>query len=237
MIDSLFSSLSGLNTASRKLQVSANNLANIQTPGFKSSRVNIVDSKSGDAQVAGTQRSTLQGPLVPTHNPLDVALQGSGFFQVGLSGGGTGFTRSGSFKVDATGWLVTANGNALFPEISIPGNAQNVSIGSDGRVTALINGQMQTVGQIQLARFSNPGGLSALGNNLFGVTASSGQPIVGNPGTNGLGSVQSGSLELSNVDITEEMVQQILASLQFRANASAIRTVDELTGTILDITA
>jgi len=237
MLDSLFSSLSGLHTAGRKLQASANNLANIQTPGFKSSRVNIVDNASGGARVAGTQRSALQGPLVPTGNPLDVAVQGNGFFQVGLAGGGTAFTRSGNFKVDATGRLVTANGNPLLPEISIPGNAQNVSIGSDGRVTAVINGQTQTLGQVQLARFSNPGGLTALGNNLFGAAAESGQPIVGGPGTGGLGTVQSGHLELSNVDITEEMVQQILAAQQFRANINAIRTADEMTGNVLDITA
>lgn len=237
MLDSLFSSLSGLNTASRKLQASANNLANIQTPGFKSSRVNIADTRTGGAHVAGTQRSASQGPLVPTHNALDAAIQGNGFFQVSLPGGGTAFTRSGSFKVDNTGRLVTANGNPLLPEISVPGNAQNVSIGSDGRVTAVLNGQTQTLGQIQLARFSNPGGLTALGDNLFGASAASGQPIVGSPGTNGIGTVLSGHLELSNVDITEEIVQQILAGIQFRANAGVLRTADDLTGTILDIRA
>ncbi|CAI2719712.1 flagellar hook-basal body protein [Nitrospina watsonii] len=237
MLESLFSSLSGLNVASRKVQASANNLANLQTPGFKSSRVNIVDSPSGGARVSGVSRSGLQGPLVPTNNPLDIAVQGNGFLQVGLAGGGTGFTRSGSLKVDGGGRLVTADGNPLLPEISIPGGAQTIRIGPGGRVSALVNGQTQTLGQLQLAGFQNPAGLSALGNSLFGVSGSSGQPVAGNPGSNGLGTVQSGFLEVSNVDISEEMVQQIVASTQFRANANAIRAADDMTGSLLDITA
>ncbi|MGP0628969.1 flagellar hook-basal body protein [Nitrospina sp. 32_T5] len=237
MINSLFSSLSGLQTAGKNLQASANNLANVQTPGFKSSRVNIVDNASGGARVVGVTRSTSQGPLVPTSNPLDVAVLGNGFLQVTLGGGGTGFTRLGAIKTDGSGRLVTAEGHPLIPEITIPGNAQNVSIGSDGSVSARVNGQTQTLGQLQLAGFQNPAGLNALGNGLFTVSGSSGQPIVGSPGTNSLGTLQSGSLELSNVDITEEIVQQILASSQFRANASAIRAADDMTGTLLDITA
>ncbi|MCF8719178.1 flagellar hook-basal body protein [Nitrospina gracilis] len=237
MINSLFSSLSGLNAASRKLQASANNLANVQTPGFKSSHVTLADNASGGVRVSGVARTSLQGPLVPTNNPLDVAVQGNGFLQVALSGGGTGFTRLGALKIDGSGRLVTADGNPLIPEITIPGNAQVVSIGSDGSVSALVNGQTQTLGQLQLAGFQNPAGLNSIGNGLFTVSGSSGQPIIGSPGTNSLGTLQSGSLELSNVDITEEIVQQILASNQFRANASAIRAADDMAGTLLDITA
>ena len=236
MLDSIFSSLSGLNTASRKLQVSSNNLANIQTPGFKASRANIVSNQSGGARVASVQRLNTSGAFLPTGNALDVAIQGNGFFQITLGNGGTGFTRAGSFKVDSTGSLVTANGNPLLPQINIPGGASSVSISSTGTVSASVNGQVQTLGQIQLATFQNPSGLSSLGNNVFGQTAASGAPIVSNPGAGGAGTVQSGFLETSNVDITEEIIQQILASNAFKANINAIRAADEMTGTILDIT-
>jgi len=237
MLDSIFSSLSGLNTASRKLQVSSNNLANVQTPGFKASRTNIVDNQSGGARVAAVQRLNTSGSFLPTGNALDVAIQGNGFLQVTLGTGGTGFTRAGSLKVDSTGRLVNSNGNPILPQINVPGGAESISISSTGTVSASVNGQVQTLGQIQLATFQNPSGLNSLGNNLFGQSAASGAPIVSNPGAGGAGTMQSGFLETSNVDITEEMVQQILAGNAFKANANAIRAADEMTGTILDIKA
>ncbi len=235
MLDSIFSSLSGLNTASRKLQVSSNNLANVQTPGFKASRANIVDNQSGGARVAAVQRLNTSGSFIPTNNPLDVAIQGNGFLQVTLGTGGTGFTRAGSLKIDSNGRLVNSNGNPILPQINIPGNADSISISSTGTVSASVNGQVQTLGQIQIATFQNPSGLSSLGNNVFGQSAASGAPIVSNPGAGGAGTIQSGFLETSNVDITEEMVQQIISGNSFKANANAIRAADEMVGTLLDI--
>lgn len=235
MLDSIFSSLSGLNTASRKVQVSSNNLANVQTPGFKSSRANIVENQSGGSRVAAVQRLNTSGSFIPTGNPLDVAIQGNGFLQITLGTGGTGFTRAGTLKVDGSGRLVNANGNPILPQINVPGGAESISISSTGTVSASVNGQVQTLGQIQIATFQNPSGLSSLGNNLFGQSAASGAPIVSNPGAGGAGTIQSGFLETSNVDITEEMVQQILGANAFKANANAIRAADEMVGTILDI--
>ncbi len=235
MINGIFNALSGLNTSAKKLQVSANNIANLQTSGFKSSRVEISEVKSGGSRVSSTTRSTSQGAFQFTNNTLDLAIGGNGFFQVGLEGGGVGFTRSGSFKQDAEGRLVTANGNPLVPEIALPPGNSGIAIDAGGQVSANVDGALVVVGQIQLANFNNPGGLNATGGNLFTQTAASGAPVAGNPGTGGFGNVISGMLELSNVNIVSEVVDQILAKTAFKANANVIRTADEMLGTILDI--
>lgn len=237
MLDAFSSALSGLRTASRRLQISANNTSNVQTPGFKASRSVVSDVKSGGTQFQGTQTNPAQGALVQTGNPLNAAISGNGFFGVTLPGGGSAFTRAGNFSVDSSGRLIDSSGNVLRPEISIPGNATGVSLGSDGTVSVQVGGTTQTVGRITLANFNNPGGLSSLGGNLFAQTAQSGQPVFGSPGTGGLGQLVPGAIETSNVDIAEEAVDQILATNAFKANASVIRAADEMTGTILDIKA
>ncbi len=237
MIDAFFSALSGLRASSRQLQASANNIANLQTPGFKKSTVHLGDVASGGTRVTGSSRSSSSGPLVSTSSPLDLAINGSGFLQVSLPGGGTGFTRAGSLRIDSAGRLADANNNPIFPEITVPGNHRGITISSTGQVSALVNGQSLTLGQIQLAGFNNPSGLTSLGGNLFAASAQSGQPLVGTPGSGGLGTLIPGAVELSNVDIAEEVVGQILSKAAFRANASVIRTADELTGTLLDIKA
>ena len=234
-INSLFSALSGIRTASRNLQNSANNLANLQTPGFKKSRVEAGDVATGGSQVTAITRNTSSGSLIPTSNPLDLAVNGEGFFQVSLQGGGTGFTRSGSFKVDGNGRLTTSSGNPLTPPVSIPGNASAISIDSSGRVSARVGGSTVSVGQIELSNFNNPGGLTALGGNTFATSSTSGSPLSGLPGTDSRGTVVSGALESSNVDIAEEIVGQIISKAAFKANASVIRSSDELIGTLLDI--
>ena len=234
-INSLFSALSGMRTASRNLQNSANNLANLQTPGFKKSRVESGDVATGGSQVNSITRSTSPGSLIPTSNPLDLAVNGNGFFQVSLGGNGIGYTRSGSFKVDASGQLTTSAGAPLVPPIPIPPNATGLAIDSTGSVSAVVAGSSVNVGQIQLADFNNPGGLTALGGNLFSQSAASGTPLSGIPGSGSLGNVISGALESSNVDIAEEVVGQILSKAAFKANASVVRASDELIGTILDI--
>lgn len=235
MIDGMFSALSGLNTSARKLQVSSNNIANLSTNGFKAGRAEIADVKNGGSQVSSTSRVTSQGAFQFTNNPLDLAISGSGYFQVALGDGGTGYTRSGSLQQDAGGRLVTADGKPLVPEINVPGNSTGVSIDAGGRVTAQVEGKPQVIGQIQLANFNNSGGLASQGDNLFTQSAASGDPVAGAPATGGFGALVSGMLEMSNVDIAAEVVDQILAKTAFKANASVIRTSDEMVGTLLDI--
>lgn len=237
MLDAFSSALSGLRTASRRLQTSANNTSNVQTPGFKASRTVVSDVQSGGAQVQGTKSNFTQGAVVQSGNPLSAAISGNGFFRVSLANGGSAFTRAGNFSVDNSGRLVDSTGNALQPEISIPGNATGVNIGPDGTVSAQVGGTTQTLGRITLANFNSPGGLTSLGGNLFAQSAQSGQPAFGAPGTGGLGQLVPGAIETSNVDIAEEAVDQILATNAFKANANVIRAADEMTGTILDIKA
>lgn len=235
VINSLFSALSGLRTSANKLQTSANNLANLQTPGFKKSRAEVSDVATGGAQVSSISRSSSSGSLIPTSNPLDLAINGSGFFQVSLPGGGTGFTRAGNFKTDSQGQLTTPAGNALFPPVTIPAGATGVSIDSGGQVSAIVGGASVAVGQIELAQFNNPGGLSAQGGNVFIGSSGSGSAVTGVPGSGSFGTVVNGALESSNVDIAEEIVGQIVAKATFKANASVIRTSKDLIGTLLDI--
>ena len=235
MLGPIFSALTGLKNASQRLQNSANNVANINTAGFKKSDVNSADIKSGGTRVNDVSKSNTQGALIPTGNPLDLAISGNGFFQVTNPNGGTSFTRSGSFKLDGGGNIVDASGNALVPAVNVPGNNAGISVGANGQISAQVGGQPEVIGQIQLANFANPSGLSAAGGNLLNESASSGAPIVGGPGEGGRGTVLSGFLEGSNVDITEEIVDQIVAKAAFKANVNVIKANDELLGTILDI--
>lgn len=235
IINALSSALSGLRTSSKKLLTSANNVANLQTSGFKKSEAVVSDVASGGARVSAVTRSSTPGSLIPTSNPLDLAVNGEGFFQVDLGNGGTGFTRAGSFKTDSSGQIVTAEGNPLVPPVTVPGNATAVSIDSQGQVTAQVGGAPQVIGQIELSQFNNPGGLTALGGNVSAESPASGSPVSGTPGSGSFGTVISGALESSNVDIAEEVVGQIVAKAAFKANASVIRTSDELLGTLLDI--
>jgi flagellar basal-body rod protein FlgG len=233
--NSLFSALSGLRTSASKLQTSANNVANLQTPGFKKSDTQISDVASGGAQVSAISRSSSPGSLVPTSNPLDLAIDGEGFFQVSLQGGGTGFTRAGNFKTDSQGQLTTPAGDPLFPPVTIPAGATGISIDSGGQVTAIVGGSSVAVGQIELANFNNPGGLTAQGGNVFSASSGSGSSVTGTPGSGSFGTVRNGVLEGSNVDITEEIVGQIIAKTSFKANLAVIRTSKDLIGTLLDI--
>ena len=235
MLGPIFNAFTGLSNASKRLQNSANNVANVNTAGFKKSDVNSVETKSGGTRVNDISKVNTQGSLIPTGNPLDLAIDGNGFFQVANPNGGVSFTRSGSFKQNAGGNIVDASGNALVPAINIPGNNTGISVDSSGQVSARVDGQSQVAGQITLASFQNPSGLSAAGGNLFDQSASSGAPQVGNPGGGALGTVRSGFLEGSNVDITEEIVDQIASKAAFKANVNVIKTNDEMLGTILDI--
>ena len=236
MLGPIFNAFSGLSNASKRVQNSANNLSNVQTPGFKKGQVNSVDSKTGGTRVNSISKVNTQGGgFLPTNNPLDLAIQGNGFFQVANPNGGTSFTRSGSFSLDGAGTVVDSSGNPLVPAINIPPNNNGISVGESGQVSAQTPDGPVVAGQIQLASFTNPSGLSAAGGNLFNESAASGEPQVGIPGAGGNGTVLSGFLEGSNVDIAEEMVDQIVSKAAFKANVNVIKASDEMLGSILDI--
>ncbi|HYS11891.1 MAG TPA: flagellar basal-body rod protein FlgG [Burkholderiaceae bacterium] len=253
MIRSLWISKTGLDAQQTQLDVVANNLANVGTTGFKRSRVAFEDLLYQNVRQAGsnssqqtqlptglqigtgvrptaTPRMFTQGNLQQTGNQLDLAVNGQGFFQIQLPDGTTAYTRDGTFHTDANGTLVTSNGFALSPAITIPANAQSVSIGQDGTVTITVPGQAapQNLGQIQLASFVNPGGLESKGQNLFVETAASGTPSTNGPGTNGLGMLNQGFLETSNVNVVEELVAMIQTQRAYEINSKAIQTSDQM---------
>ena len=188
-------------------------------------------------KVGASEKSFTQGVLVQTSNPLDLAIEGEGFFQVTLPDGTAAYTRDGSFKRDANGSIVTADGNFLSPQITVPQNATAVQVGQDGTVTALIPGQQQPqqLGQIQLVRFTNAAGLAPQGQNLFVQTGASGAPTLSQPGLNGTGTLQGGYLEQSNVAVVEEMVNLIVAQRAYEANSKAITTADEMLQTAVQM--
>lgn len=232
----------------------ANNLANASTAGFQRRRVQFSDLLYQNEIAPGsaaTQQTTVAaglqigmgsrpgateivqtpGEMVQTDNPLDIAIKGSGFFQVRLPSGDIGYTRAGSFHPDQQGNIVMANGDPLDPAITIPPDALTISIGTDGIVSVTQPGQTQAqqVGNIQLAMFTNPGGLNAVGNNIYLATTASGDPIVGTPGgAEGLGTLQQKMIEQSNVNVVEEFIQMITAQRSYESNSRVVRAADEM---------
>jgi flagellar basal-body rod protein FlgG len=178
-----------------------------------------------------TETIQTQGDFNATGNPLDLAISGGGFFQILLPNGQTGYTRAGSFHPDAQGNIVTADGNPLQPAVTVPPDATNIAIGSDGTVSVTQPGQTQAtqVGAIQLALFVNPGGLNSSGNNIFLATTASGDPIIGNPGgAEGIGTLQQGMLEQSNVSVVDQFVQMIVAQRSYESNSRVVKAADEM---------
>ncbi|MBL8332375.1 MAG: flagellar basal-body rod protein FlgG [Rubrivivax sp.] len=253
MIRSLWIAKSGMEGQQTKLDTIANNLANTGTNGFKRGGVLFEDlmyqnlrqtgAASSDqtvlptglqvglgSRVAATTRNFTQGPLTQTTGDFDVAIRGKGFFQITLPDGSTGYTRDGAFQIDANGQLVTSAGFVLQPGITIPANAQKVTIAQDGMVNVNVPGEAaaRAVGQIQLANFINPAGLDPKGQNLFAESASSGAPQPAAPGTNGLGLLQQGALEGSNVNVVEELVTMIATQRAYELNSKAIQTSDQM---------
>lgn len=232
----------------------ANNLANANTSGFQRRRLqfqdliyqNIVAPGASATQqtvypaglqvglgskTAASEIIQQQGNFDTTDNPLDLAIQGQGFFQVTLPSGETAYTRSGAFHLDAQGNVVTSDGNTLTPSVTIPPNALTVTVGTDGTVTVTTPGQQQPqqVGAIQLALFPNPGGLNSVGSDLYLATAASGDPIVGTPGgAEGIGTIQQGMLEESNVNVVEEFINLILAQRSYEANSKVAQAASEM---------
>jgi flagellar basal-body rod protein FlgG len=188
-------------------------------------------------KIGASEKTFTQGTPQQTDNPLDIAIEGDGFFQITLPDGTAAYTRDGSFKEDPNGALVTADGYFLTPQITVPQNATSVQIGTNGTVSAQIPGQAapQQLGQIQLVRFQNNAGLAPLGQNNFQQTAASGAPILSQPGLNGAGTLQGGYLEGSNVSVVNEMVNLIAAQNAYEANSKAISTADTMLSTAVQM--
>ena len=248
---SMWIAKTGLDAQQTRMSVISNNLANVNTTGYKRDRANFEDmlyqnlsqpgaQVSADAQsptglmlgtgvrIVATEKSHTQGSFVTTKNALDLAVQGDGFFQIAQADGTIAYTRDGGFKLSATGQLVTSNGAPLQPAITIPPNVASISIGQDGTVSveAAGGGGAQVLGQIQIARFANPAGLQAMGQNLLKETTASGAPIVGQAGQAGAGQLMQGALEASNVNVVEEMVNMIETQRAYEINSKAISAVD-----------
>ena len=244
-------SKTGLDAQKANVSVSANNLANVSTVGYKKGRAvfedllyqNIRQPGAASSQnttipsglmlgtgvrMVATQKDFDQGSLLNTENQLDVAVQGNGFFEVLLPDGSQAYSRAGNFQLDSNGQMVTPNGYTLQPSITIPEGATSISIGSDGTVSAQVSGTDTTVGNIQTNNFINPAGLQPMGENLYLVTNASGIATAGTPGTNGLGTLRQGSLESSNVNVVEELVSMIEAQRAYEMNAKSIETVDQM---------
>jgi flagellar basal-body rod protein FlgG len=253
MMRALFTSATGMMAQQLNMDVISNNLANVNTVGFKDSRADFQDllyqqiSPAGSTTAQGAESPTgiqvglgvrpaatetmfEEGQIQNTSNPTDVAIQGTGFFNILMPDGTTGYSRDGSFKMDSQGKLVNSDGYALQPEIVIPSDAQSITIGTDGTVSVL-RGTSTTptqVGQITLTNFINPAGLTNIGGNVFRATAASGNPQTGTAGQAGFGTLAQGELEMSNVSIVNEMVNMIVAQRAYETNSKAIQTCDQM---------
>ncbi len=263
MEKTLRTAATGLAAQQRFIEIIAHNLANVNTTAFKRVRpefqdllyerlrtvgtstvqgamenVHEVHIGSGTELVA-TTRVLLQGDIQPTNNPLDVAINGDGFFVVRRPDGVVLYTRDGSFRLDRQGQIVTSHGYVLEPGIVVPEDAAEIRISRDGVVSALLSDGRgeQVLGQIQLARFINPGGLRSLGENLYAETVASGPPLLETPGQGSVGELLQAHLESSNVELVEEMVNLIMAQRAYELNAKSIRTADEVLQTAVNLKA
>jgi len=253
MIRSLWTSATGMQAQALNLDVISNNLANVNTSGFKKSRAEFQDllyetllpagtSSSQDTEVPagiqlghGTRPSTVlkifsQGNMENTQNELDLAIEGDGFFQITLPNGETAYTRDGAFKLDSDGRIVNSDGFTMEPEIAIPSDAMSISVGLDGTVSVLQAGEStpSEIGTIELARFINPAGLISMGKNLFIPSEASGNEMTGTAGEDGIGTLAQGFLEMSNVSVVDEMVNMITAQRAYESNSKAIQAADDM---------
>lgn len=253
MLRTLSIAATGMQAQALNIDVIANNLANVNTSGFKKSRADFQDllyqtlRPAGSQSSEGTQVPTgiqlgqgtrpaavqkifVQGEYQFTQNELDLAIEGDGFFQVLQPNGETGYSRGGSFKLDGEGRIVTSDGFLMEPEIAIPADSTTLSVGMDGTVSVMQAGQTDStvLGNINIVRFSNPAGLNSIGRNLYLPTSASGTPTEGTPGQDGLGTISQGYLEMSNVSVVDEMVNMITAQRAYEINSKAISTADEM---------
>jgi flagellar basal-body rod protein FlgG len=253
MEPALWISKTGLEAQDQEIAVIANNLANVNTTAFKQGRANFQDliyqtirqagaqstqntqipsgiNMGTGVRLASTEKLFTQGAIQNTQQPLDIAIQGRGFFNVLLPDGTIAYTRDGTFTTDSTGQIVTANGYPLQPTLTIPAQTTSITIGNDGTVSVVVspNTTPTVLGTIQLTDFINPGGLQPMGQNLYTQTAASGTPITDDPGRSGLGTLLQGSLEASNVNVVEQLVDMIQAQRAYEITAKSIQTVDEM---------
>jgi flagellar basal-body rod protein FlgG len=254
MIRALYSAASGMKAQQLNVDNIANNLANANTVGYKSRRAQFQDllyqsmvqpgSSAGQATVVptglqlglGTRASSneiifQQGDFSSTGNPLDLVIQGRGFFQIKRPTGDTAYTRAGTFHLDASGNIVTSNGDQLEPQITVPATAQSINIATDGTVSYVLPGQIaaQSAGQITLANFQNPAGLNSVGQSLYLPTDASGEPVVGPPGgTDGLGTLLQGYVEQSNVSVVDEFINLITSQRAYEANSKVVKAADDM---------
>lgn len=253
MIRALHTAATGMDAQQQRIDVISNNLANVNTTGFKKQRADFQDllyqtvrapgttSAQGTSvpsglqigtgvRTAATHRSFTTGDLMQTGNQFDLAIEGQGFFQVTMPGGQIAFTRAGNFELDQQGQLVTTDGYLMDPAIAIPPGAKTVTIGADGTVSATLDGEAAAteVGQIQLVNFVNPGGLQAMGRNFYQATTASGDAQSGPPGLQGMGTLGQGFLEMSNVKVVEEMINLISSQRAYDINSKVIQASDEM---------
>ncbi len=253
MNQSMWVSMTGLDAQQTNMTVISNNLANVNTVGFKQGRAVFEDllyqtvrqpgaQSSQDTQLSSglmlgtgvrtvaTEKIFTQGNLMQTNNSLDIAVEGRGFFQILMPDGTLAYSRDGAFQLDSQGQMVTASGYLVQPGITIPNNTQSITVGQDGTVSVLVAGSStpSQVGDIQLADFINPTGLQPIGQNLYVETGASGAPQSGPPGLNGLGKLVQGSLETSNVNTVEELVKMIETQRAYEMNSKAISTADQM---------
>jgi len=253
MLRALYTAASGMESQQLNIDTIAHNLANINTSGFKQRRAQFQDLLYQNMRQAGAANTSTtdipvglqvglgvkpvateiifsQGDFAATNNPLNLVIQGQGFFQVRQPDGQIAYSRNGSFQLNRDGNLVTTEGDLLDPQITLPQDRTAITIGSDGTVSVSQAGQSQPqqVGRIEIAIFQNPAGLQAIGKNLFIPTQASGDAVTGTPGENGLGTLLSGYLEQSNVSVVEEMVNMIVSQRAYEANSKVIRTAEEM---------
>lgn len=254
MMRSLYTAATGMNAQDLNISVISNNLSNVNTTGFKKHRAEFQDLLYQTIREAGTpvaegrnvpvavqtghgvrpvatQAIFSQGDYRQTDNPLDIMIEGDGFFQIQKPDGTIAYTRDGAFKIDGTGTIVNSDGFFLEPQITVPEGTERVQIGIDGTVTAVIGEEIQEIGQITTATFINPAGLKNVGRNLYQETVASGPPVgPGVPGLEGRGTIQQGYLEMSNVSVADEMIQMIIAQRAYEASSKAIQTSDSMLG-------
>ena len=260
MIKSLNTAATGMVAQQSNMDVIANNIANVNTAGFKKSRAEFEDlvyhtlKEPGQAsglnsvtptgvqtglgvRTAAVQKDFSTGQVIITKNPLDIQIEGAGFFQLRTPDGDIAYTRDGSFKKDPNGRLADKNGNILIPEITIPQNSTAIEISPAGEISAMSSGSgaPQIIGQIEVANFINPAGLKNVGKNLFVPSPASGQATGARPGTNGTGYLSQGEIESSNVNIVDEMVNMITAQRAYETNSKVIQTSDQMMQTAVNI--
>ena len=253
MIRALWTSGTGMNVQQVNLDVIANNIANVNTVGYKKSRADFQDliyqtirlqgtkNDAGNqiptgiqighgAMLSAVQKVFIQGDFQQTDNETDIAIEGSGFMQITMPDGTLAYTRAGALKKDSEGRLCTSDGYLITPNITIPNNTVKTAVGADGTVSVQTQGQsaLQQIGKIELASFPNATGLTAIGKSLFQQTDASGAPVLGQPGTNGMGTLLQGFLEMSNVNIMQEMINLIIGQRAYEVNSKAIQAADEM---------